>query len=255
MTRKQMILAPLTALVLVFGLATAAAAIDEAYAESFPLEAGGRLSLDNVNGDVKIYGWDSDEVKVEYVKSARSREGLERMDVEIDASPDRIHIETDYRESRGWFDGHHSGSVDFTIYVPRGARLDEVELVNGALELEGIEGDVAASLVNGDVDARGLAGDVELETVNGSLEVVMEALDPDKLLHLETVNGRLEVTLPRGAGADLDVETVHGKIRNDFGLEEKKGRYVGRSLSGSLGGGGARIELESVNGSISIRSQ
>ncbi len=255
MTRKQIILAPLTALVLVLGLATAAAAIDEAYAESFAFDADGRLSLDNVNGDVKIHAWDTAEVKIEYVKSARTQEGLERMEIEIDATPDRIHIETDYRESRGWFDGNHSGSVEFTIYVPRGARLDEVELVNGALELEGIEGDVAASLVNGDVDARGLGGDVEIETVNGTLEIVMDRLDPDKVVSLETVNGRLELTLPRGADADLDVETVHGKIRNDFGLEEKKGRYVGRSLAGSLGGGGARIELESVNGSISIRSQ
>ena len=97
---------------------------------------------------------------------------------------------------------------------------------------------------------------MELETVNGSIEVTMDNLAADSQVMIESVNGSIELVLPRGAGADIEAETVHGRIRNDFGLDEKRERYgVGRSLRGSVGSGGARIELDNVNGSISIRSQ
>ena len=157
MTRKQRILLPVTIAALVLGQAAVAAAIDEEYAETFAFAAGGRVSLDNINGDVEITAWDSAEVKVEYTKRARTQEGIDRMEVSIDASASRIHIETDYRESgRRWF-GDSSGEVEYRLWVPRDAHLDEIELVNGRLEIRGVAGDVAASLVNGDLIAEGLA--------------------------------------------------------------------------------------------------
>jgi hypothetical protein len=48
-------------------------------------------------------------------------------------------------------------------------------------------------------------------------------------------------------------ETVHGPIRNDFGLAVKDGEYVGHSLYGQLGSGGSRIKLGNVNGGITIK--
>lgn len=232
-----------------------AAAAEEEYSETFPLSADGRVSLDNVNGRVEIQGWDNPQVKVEYTKRARSREGLDRMEVRIDSTERRIHVETDYKRSDfGWRDS--GGEVDYRLWVPRSARLDGIELVNGNLKIRDVDGDVNASLVNGDLTASGLSGDLELETVNGSLEVTLDKLRTNGDVSLESVNGRIEVVLPRGVSADISADSVHGRIRNDFGFDEKRERYgVGRSLHGSIGGGGARVDLETVNGSIDIRSQ
>jgi DUF4097 and DUF4098 domain-containing protein YvlB len=50
----------------------------------------------------------------------------------------------------------------------------------------------------------------------------------------------------------VEAETVNGSISaDDFGLEAEKG-FVGRDLSGEIGGGDARISLDTVNGSIKI---
>ena len=38
--------------------------------------------------------------------------------------------------------------------------------------------------------------------------------------------------------AEIRAETVNGRISNDFGIEVKKGKYVGSSMNGSIGGGG-----------------
>lgn len=246
----------LSALLLLLGLPWTAAALEEDFAETYALSADGRVSLDNVNGRVEIQAWDAAEVKVEYTKKARSREGLDRMKVRIDASDRRIHIETDYEDSDRGFWRDSGGEVDYRLWVPRQAHLDGIELVNGNLEIRGVEGDVNASLVNGDLVASGLGGDLELDTVNGTLEVTLDKLRSGSDVSLESVNGRIVVVLPPGANADVKAETVHGRIRNDFGLDEKRERYgVGRSLAGSVGSGGARIDLETVNGSIEIRSQ
>ncbi len=127
------------------------------------------------------------------------------------------------------------------------------EAVNGSLSLNGLGGDVKAELVNGRATARDLAGNVEISTVNGSLDVALTELGTDQTIELESVNGSLDLAVPSYADAEIRAETVHGRIRNDFGLEEEKDEYVGSSLSGTLGRGGARVELENVNGSIHIR--
>ena len=256
MTRYKKLPILLT-LILLLGIAWSATAEEEQFAETYPFTADGRVSLENINGDVEIQGWDNAEVKVEYTKRARTEKGLERMEVRIDSSSNRIDIETDYvKRDRGWGDwGDSGGEVEYRLWVPRGARIDEIDLVNGSLDLSGLEGDVAADLVNGNIEAEGLTGDVEIETVNGDVELEMSAVDANRRIWIESVNGSIELILPAGVGADVEASTVHGRISNDFGIDVKRGRYVGRSMRGEIGGGGARVELENVNGAIRLRSQ
>ncbi len=220
---------------------------------SYPLAADGRLSLENVNGDVTIEAWDRDEVSIEAVKKGRSQEALDAARIEIDARESSIHVETRYPDRRRDEKRHDAASVDYTIYVPRTAELDEIELVNGSLTLEGVAGDVAASLVNGEVKAHGLTGNAEISTVNGELEIAIAELDAGQLVDLSSVNGSVRLEVPAGAGAEVEASTVHGGIRNDFGLEVDRSGIVGKNLEGTVGGGGASIRLSNVNGSIEIR--
>ncbi len=251
--RLPLLLAVLT-LALVLALPqTADARATREDTQTFPLAADGRLRLENINGDVVIEAWDRAEVSVQTVIRARSQESLEEVTIAIDARDDSIHIETVYPERENRWGHNNPASVDYTIRMPRGGQIDELELVNGSLVLSGVTGDVNGSLVNGQAEASDLAGDVELSTVNGSLDVSLTELGADQSIKLESVNGSLQLKVPGYADADIEASTVHGGISNDFGLEEKRGRYVGSSLRGTLGNGGARVELDNVNGSISIR--
>ncbi len=245
---------PILAIVLFLALPFTAAAFqfteDSTY--TFTLAEGGQISLDNVNGDVTIEAWDRDEVSIEAIKKGRSQEALDAAEIDIEATDDAIHIETRYPERRKQ-GRRDAASVDYTLYVPRSAELDEIELVNGSLTLDGIAGDVAASLVNGEVEARGLTGNTEISTVNGELEIELAELDAGRKVELSSVNGAVRLEVPGSAGAEVEASTVHGDIRNDFGLEVDRSGIVGQSLEGTFGGGGARILLSNVNGSIDIR--
>ncbi len=71
---------------------------------------------------------------------------------------------------------------------------------------------------------------------------------------MEAVNGRLDLYLASSLGADVRADTVNGSLKNDFGIEVRKGKYVGSDFQGSVGGGGAKVALETVNGSIYVHS-
>jgi DUF4097 and DUF4098 domain-containing protein YvlB len=60
------------------------------------------------------------------------------------------------------------------------------------------------------------------------------------------------VTLPPSTSADVRAETVNGTIETDFALTVS-GRVSRRHLSGTIGGGGRSLEMETVNGSIHLK--
>ena len=100
--------------------------------------------------------------------------------------------------------------------------------------------------------ARGLTGATKLSTINGSLEASFDRLDVSKPISVGSVNGSVSLTIPSDSNAQLKANTVHGAIRNDFGLPVRDGEYVGHELAGQLGQGGVLIKLGNVNGTITI---
>ncbi len=226
---------------------------------TFPLAANGRISLENISGAVKITAWDRNEVKLDAVKRAYTRERLDEVKIGIVSDADSVDISTEYPErnyrsnDNGKDRRESHARVDYTLTVPRGARLDGIELVSGSLEIEGLTGDVKASLVSGSVTARGLSGEARLSTVSGRLDATFNRLDAAKPISLGSVSGQLIVTIPSDANAQLRASTVSGQITNDFGLPVRRGDYVGRDLAGTLGSGGPRIKLSNVSGQISIK--
>jgi DUF4097 and DUF4098 domain-containing protein YvlB len=239
-----------------------AAQFEDVFDQTYPLAAGGSVALDNVNGDVTVEVWERSEVRVYAVKSASSQGYLDRLRIDVEASPSSIEIDTFYpstsrRDSEEWQeDGpwrhDHKMKVEYTLTVPRGAVINGFDLVNGSLLVDGVEGGVEAESVNGTITVRNGAGSFELSTVNGAVELYADRLDLDDRVDLESVNGALDLYLSSSAGADVRAESVNGKLSNDFGIEVHRGKYVGSDFRGAVGGGGSRVALETVNGRISV---
>src|SRR6185436_5168162 len=169
--------------------------LTEAFNQNYPLTPTGRVSISNINGDVHISVWDRNEVKVDAVKRAYKPERLSEVTIEVNNTADSVLIKTKYPERNLNFEGrnreNNPASVEYTLTIPRGARLDGAELVNGSLDIEGIQGDVQAALVNGEVKAGGLGGEVKLSTVNGRVEANVVRLNDSKGVTLNSVNGSI----------------------------------------------------------------
>src|SRR5258707_1979265 len=72
-------------------------AISKEFNQSYPLQPGGSLELQNVNGTVDVQGWDRNEIEGRAVKTAKQMESdLERVSIAVDAKPDAVSIATPY---------------------------------------------------------------------------------------------------------------------------------------------------------------
>jgi DUF4097 and DUF4098 domain-containing protein YvlB len=231
--------------------------IREEFHETYPLSPTGRVSLENLNGGVKIKVWDRPAVQLDAIKKAYRRERLAEAKIEVTATEENIRIKTEYPYENQSFRSderryENPAIVDYTLTVPRKALLESIELVNGPIEIEGVEGNVKASSINGPVTVRGLMGEAKLSTVNGPLHAAFTQLEETKPISLTSVNGTLTLIIPSDSNASIRAGTVHGGISNDFGLQVRHGEYVGHNLDGQIGSGGPRIKLGNVNGGIRI---
>src|ERR1035438_3102172 len=216
--------------------ASAHAQVTQDFHRTVPLSANGRVSLDNVNGNV------------ERKRKARDQQRLDEARIEVNAASDSVEIKTRYPEDHT---NNNPASVHYQLHVPQNARLDRINLVNGSLSVQKVSGEVSANLVNGKLRVDDLAGRADLSTVNGGIEANYASLNNVRDIKLKSVNGSIELGLPDSPNAQIKASTVSGGIRSDFPLEVHGG-YVGKSLSGTLGSGGMRIEVSNVNGSIHI---
>jgi len=71
-------------------------------------------------------------------------------------------------------------------------------------------------------------------------------------LEYSTVNGSIEIEVPSNLDADLDMRTVNGSLTSDFELKIE-GRVNPRRMRATIGKGGRRLRLETVNGSVELR--
>lgn len=141
-------------------------------------------------------------------------------------------------------------NVEFTVKVPAGVKL-AAHTVNGAVHAKDVDGDVEAETVNGDVEVES-GGLVKAETVNGSIDARFGRADWTGTLEFDTVNGSITLGLPADLSADVDAEVLNGRIASDFPVGGDV-RQTRRVLHGTIGGGGRGLDLETVNGSITLR--
>jgi hypothetical protein len=227
------------------------------------LAAGQAIEVKGINGSVDARAATGDQVEVVARKHGRARE-LDEVKVEMIEHEGGVTVCALYpprradkpnlcRAGEGSL-GSSSRSdvqVDFEVRVPKGVRFVG-RTVNGGVEAEDLPEDAEAYTVNGSIRVTAL-GEVRATTVNGSIRAVLGRADGREPLSFRTVNGAITVELPATTAADVHAETLNGAIETDFDLTLKKSQWVGRRLVGVIGAGGRRLDLESVNGSITLR--
>jgi hypothetical protein len=140
--------------------------------------------------------------------------------------------------------------VDYLVTVPAGVKVD-ARTVNGGLAIDG-GAEVMAETVNGRVDVSTLSGPVHAESVNGSVIARVGSLSGSGDVSVETVNGSVTAELPRALDADVEMETVNGRVHAEYPLTsaDSADRH---HLRATIGTGGRRVRLETVNGSVTLR--
>jgi putative adhesin len=261
MTMRISILALLPAVAALSSAPRAAAAQGEFHWKG-KVAPGKAIEIKGVNGDVRaVAGSGGGDVEVTAVKHAR-RSDPDEVKIEVVQHEDGVTICAVYpsdgrrKNTCEAGDGGHMNVrdndviVDFTVRVPAGVRFAG-NTVNGEVEAANLSGDVEANTVNGSIRIS-TAGSAEAQTVNGSIVASLGRATWSDGLDFRTVNGGITLDLPAGLSTEVRATTVNGDIQTDFPLMVT-GRLGPRSLRGTIGNGGRRLALETVNGSIRLR--
>ncbi len=222
---------------------------------------GSIVKVKTTNGTVLVQGTKQSRVTVEAdikVRSgsrAEARRCLENIQIVAEQVGDELSIGVEQPSRVGGFLNFLFGSrvdvtVDFSVKVPQLMSV-EAAAVNGSVSVVGVHGSVKMSSTNGSLNAEQCRGPIRGGTTNGAVRVDLSELGVHEEVRLRTVNGSMVVVLPPDIGADLRLTTVNGRIRTAVPVEVE-GEWSSGSLRGRLHGGGPSIDLETVNGNISL---
>lgn len=220
-----------------------AARYTQDFQHTYPLQAGGRLSVETFNGAIEVSGWDQETVDISGTKYAATPELRDAITIEIVASPNAIAIRTirpsDRRDNMG---------AKFIIRVPRRTQLErltssnasiqatdidgggrihtsngavrllnmrgelDVQTSNAGVEVRNLEGSSVVRTSNGGVRAEGVRGGFEAYTSNGGINVQLLSSEPGRAVTLESSNAGIELSLGADHRNDVRIATNNGGI-------------------------------------------
>ncbi|MCE7060448.1 DUF4097 family beta strand repeat-containing protein [Dyadobacter sp. CY343] len=245
--------------------------------------AGSTLAIYNINGSIKVEGYDGDKVILEIDKkiTAKSKEVLEegknQFKVEFDQKADSIiaYIADpfDSRPTRGRKNWNgpkieYHFELNFTVKVPYSLNL-QVSTVNGGdVTIYNVTGALGVNNVNGAIKVANAKGAAKVSTVNGNVEANFVTLPPGES-DFKTLNGDIKITYPSALSADCQFKSFNGKFYTDFPAEPLPARVV-KNLETSnsktvyklntetyirIGKGGPTYKFETFNGNIYLKKQ
>lgn len=240
---KQKIKFAFFILILMFS-SLAAEEYEQKIERRFELAAAGSIELSSVNGEIGITTTSGQAVDIKAVKKSDSKGAIENVEVVFETGKDKLKVYVKYNKK------NIKVKVDFTVVIPEKLAKAVFKSVNGKIDCSGGFADLTLKTVNGKVDFQGQFRSGAFETVNGALEISQEPLLAGDL-RAAAVNGSIDIELNRNSAFELEGRTVNGSIDNDFDVPVSR-HLVGRSMRGKVNGGGYKVEVETVNGSIDI---
>lgn len=252
----------------------------------------GAVGLTLPNGDVIVRGWDRGQVKIHATSddgdvrldasssrltlqlgSGGSREGHFELTVPYGTRLS-VHTQSGDVDVRGTRGDVEIGSQSGDLHVEDVGRLD-LSAISGDVQVSRVNGDAGVHMISGDFRLDGLKGDADVETVSGGIELhdatskfvrahsvsgdisYDGTIDPSGRYELVTHSGDIGVDMPRTASAQISVSTWSGSLDSAFPITLKPGEHgfgMSKRFSFDVGGGAARVSLESFSGDITIRA-
>jgi DUF4097 and DUF4098 domain-containing protein YvlB len=229
-------------------------AVEQTTEQTYEIDSTGTFGLRNTAGMVRIQGSDDANMKVRTTKKAWNAEQLSGIAARVLVQTKSVSIETSYPPQKTWQFSNRSGSVDYSITLPRTIKIARLDLGNGDVLIEGMRGNARADLVNGKLVARNCFGDVQLSVANGALDLFYEKWQQRPFaVDSSIIAGNARVFLPRATSFQLLAETVDGNVSNHYARPEEQDSRRARKVNMSIGAAPRpAINIRATHGDIEI---
>lgn len=208
----------------------ACAQIKKPSENSYKFPEGQKIVLDlPFARKITVKTWDKSEVLFKTNLTADNDEVAKIHEMKVVEGSEALRITTNYADAKsknrnfcGCEDDRGNNGwnclcleVSHELFVPKNAILD-------------------IKTINGDIEIRGLESEMKINTINGFVDVAYRVQ----------------------AKANVDFSTINGDIYTDFDINKKGNlQRFSQNIKTSLNGGGAALELETINGDIYFRKE
>jgi hypothetical protein len=188
------------------------------FEQVYKIDPTARLTIRNLRGSISIRGADTTDLWLQATKKAVNEEQLKNISVSIEAEGGSVSISTSVLRQKKKTVMGGTGTVDYVLVVPRTMKIARLDLDDGRVLVEGMEGeDVRANVVDGDLTVRDCCGNVHLGIANGDLALSYEHCSQDVFVaDAQVMHGNARISVPRSAAFHVRAETETGRIANDF---------------------------------------
>jgi DUF4097 and DUF4098 domain-containing protein YvlB len=239
----------------------------ERFSRKVKVGRDGRVSVENIAGEITVTGGSGDEVSIDAVKrTRRDRNELSTVRIIVDDRAGRVDVRTEHdRFGRNNNDGV---SVDYTITVPSGVAVD-VKSISGNVKVSNVQGAVRAESVSGNVMtagtprlelAKSVSGDVVLTDAGADADLTAGSVSGNvranglkvRAIDAGSVSG--DVVLTNVTCERLGIKSVSGNLEYS-GTLARSGRYDFNTHSGNArltisGSTGFELTASTFSGSI-----
>jgi DUF4097 and DUF4098 domain-containing protein YvlB len=201
----------------------------EVLEKTYAIDPTARLKIRNPRGSISIRGADTAELKLRATKRTENAAQLQNINISVAAEPGSVSISTSVLPQKKKSPSGGVGAVDYVLVVPRTVNIARLELEEGKVLIEGMEGeDVRANVVDGQLTVRNCCGDIHLAIANGNLDLSYEHCGPRPFFaEAQVTHGSARVSIPHDASFHARAQTAKGKIANDFAdIVEVNGRSL-----------------------------
>lgn len=224
------------------------------------------LMIMNINGDIKVEGYEGDKIIVEVEKTinAKTQARLEKGKAEIQLGvldrADTIILYTqglctEFGKPTRWKNGdsrwNHYGynwddcgrgqgncnnkdydyEMNFTIKVPGSINLLTSTINDGDISITNFTGHLLAENINGSVRLKGISGATYATTINGDVDLDYVSNPPADSRYY-TLNGDINANFKKGLSANLAFESFNGAFYTNVNRIESLPVTVEKKASG-----------------------
>lgn len=243
--------------------------IGGAFAQEFKAKLAnakdGKISIEMDAGDLKIEGYDGDEVIFKgngFEAPPEQAKGLKAL---YNTAVDNTGIGLSVTNQNGILKVEKASRkhVNYAIKVPKNSAVffEQTNWNRANITISNVEGDLEIKTNNGKIELLNITGPVVANTTAGDVKVVYSSLDQAKPSAISVISGTIDVTLPANAKANLNMRSITGEMYTDFDLGQKTSKDGlpkvggGHTIDATANGGGVEIQLKTISSNIYLRKQ
>ncbi len=209
----------------------------------------GDVTIEDINGNSAL-NLEHSSVKLSHVSGDVSIEGRAN-DVTLSDAKGAVRLSGEFMESVKLSKVAKTVSFKSARTDMEFAKLDgDLDLDSGDLRASSLAGPLRLTTRAKDIRLDGVSGDVRLEDENGAVEV---RLNSPGNVQIKNRKGDIEVTLPVKAGFQADARARNGEIHSDFSELKIDNAHDQATATGTVGNGGAHLQITNEHGTIDIR--